>query len=326
MVLAMKVRQLTFRLLQVYADVVRTGSITATANRLHLTQPTVSQQLKRLREIVGEPIVRQEEGRIVPTEVGQALYQLSQDLLSRADVFSQYLEEYNRGGRGHFSIGLVNTAQYVLPRLLGPFSQANPQVDVTVEIGNRQQMLNRFERHEDDLYVFSHPPSDDDVLAAPFLSNPLVVVGPEKCHWADVKNLTMEALKDERFLLREPGSATRHTFDAWLYSAGIELTSTQQIASNEAIRLAVASGMGLAVLSRHVVADSPKGVQELPLQGFPLKSRWHFVVRRERRLPPAAYRFLSFVQGSLAQAFDEPEGEKAVAELLSALASSDKRG
>jgi DNA-binding transcriptional LysR family regulator len=106
----MKVRQLTFRLLQVYADVVRTGSITATANRLHLTQPTVSQQLKRLREIVGEPIVRQEDSRVVPTEVGQALYQLSQDLLSRADVFSQYLDEYNRGGRGHFSIGLVNTA------------------------------------------------------------------------------------------------------------------------------------------------------------------------------------------------------------------------
>lgn len=315
----MKIRQLTFRLLQVFADVVRSGSITATANRLHLTQPTVSQQLKRLREIVGEPIVRQEQGRVMPTEVGQALYQLSQDLLSRADVFSQYLEEYKSGGRGHFSIGLVNTAQYVLPRLLGPFSQANPQVDITVEIGNRQQMLNRFERHEDDLYVFSHPPLDDDVLAAPFLSNPLVVVGPEASHWADVNDLTMEALKDERFLLREPGSATRHTFDAWLYSAGIELRSTQQIASNEAIRLAVASGMGLAVLSRHVVADAPKGIQELPLQGFPLKSRWHFVVRRERRLPPAAYRFLSFVQGSLAQAFDEPEGEQAVAELLQAL-------
>ena len=298
---------------------VRTGSITATANRLHLTQPTVSQQLKRLREIVGEPIVRQEEGRVVPTEVGQALYQLSQDLLSRTDVFSQYLDEYNRGGRGHFSIGLVNTAQYVLPRLLGPFSQANPQVDVTVEIGNRQQMLNRFERHEDDLYVFSHPPSDDAVMAAPFLSNPLVVVGPENNRWANITELTMEALKDERFLLREPGSATRHTFDAWLYSAGIELRSTQQIASNEAIRLAVASGMGLAVLSRHVVADSPKGVQELPLQGFPLKSRWHFVVRRERRLPPAAYRFLSFVQGVLALEFNEPEGELAVAELLRTL-------
>jgi DNA-binding transcriptional LysR family regulator len=160
---------------------------------------------------------------------------------------------------------------------------------------------------------------EDGVLAAPFLSNPLVVIGPTHCRWAGVEGLTMEALKEQRFLLREPGSATRHTLEAWLYSAGIELRSTQQIASNEAIRLAVASGMGLAVLSRHVIADSPNGVQELPLQGFPLKSRWHFVVRRERRLPPAAKRFLSFVQGSLAQAFDEPEGQIAVTKLLQAL-------
>lgn len=320
----MKIRQLTFRLLQVYADVVRSGSITATAARLHLTQPTVSQQLKRLREIVGQPIVRQEEGRVVPTEVGQALYQLSQDLLSRADVFSQFLDEYERGRRGHFSIGLVNTAQYVLPRLLGPFSQANPEVDVTVEIGNRQQMLNRFERHEDDLYIFSHPPTHEAVLASPFLGNPLVAIGPENCRWAGVSDLTIEMLRNERFLLREPGSATRHTFEAWLYGAGVELSSTQQIASNEAIRLAVASGMGLAVLSRHVLRDSAKGVQELPLQGFPLRSRWHFVVRRERRLPPAAYRFLNFVQDSLAPEFDEPGGAAAVAELLVLLEAERK--
>lgn len=315
----MKIRQLTFRLLQVYIEVVRSGSITATANRLHLTQPTVSQQLKRLREIVGEPIVRQEKGHLVPTEVGQALYQLSQDLLSRTDVFSQYLDEFHRGGRGRFSIGLVNTAQYVLPRLLGPFSLAYPQVDITVEVGNRQQLLNRFEQHEDDIYVFSHPPTDEGVLAAPFLRNPLVLVGPKNSPWAGVPGLSMEALQDERFLLREPGSATRQTFDAWLHSSGIELRSTQQIASNEAIRLAVASGMGLAVLSRHVVSDAPQGVQELPLLNFPLKSRWYFVVRRGRRLPPTAYRFLHFVQSSLATAFDEPEGEMAVAELLRVL-------
>src|SRR5690606_37913734 len=318
----MKTRQLTFRLLQVFSEVVRTGSITATAAQLHLTQPTVSQQLKRLREIVGEPIVYMADGRVVPTEVGRALYQLSRDLLSRADVFSQYVDDFQRGERGRFSIGLVNTAQYVLPRLLGPFSKANPQVDITVEVGNRQQLLNRFEGHEDDLYVFSHPPATDTVLAAPFLANPLVVIGPEHSPWAQVPNLTMEALKGERFLLREPGSATRHSFNAWLHSAGIELRSTQQIASNEAIRVAVASGMGLAVLSRHVVLDSPKGVRELPVAGFPLKSRWHFVVRRERRLPPAAYRFLTFVQGSLAQEFNEPEGEEAIARLLQDLQSS----
>lgn len=312
----MKSRQLTIRLLQVYAKVVRSGSITATAHRLHLTQPTVSQQLRRLREIVGEPIVHIEAGRVHPTEVGQALYQLSQDLLSRVDAFSQYLDAHREGERGHFSIALVNTAQYVLPRLLGPFSRAYPEVDVTVEIGNRQQLLHRFERHEDDLYVFSHPPADDAVLAAPFLSNPLVVVAPRHSPWAEVEGLTMEMLKGERFLLREPGSATRHLFDGWLQSRGIRLESTQQIASNEAIRVAVGSGMGLAVLSRHVLTDTHPETVILPVEGFPLRSHWQFIVRRERHLPPAAQRFLAFAQSALAREFEEAEGEAAIADLL----------
>lgn len=315
----MRMRQLTIRLLQVYVEVVRTGSITATARRLHLTQPTVSQQLKRLRETVGEPIVYTEKGHILPTEVGQALYQLSQDILSRVDAFSQYLDAHREGERGHFSIALVSTAQYVLPRLLGPFSQAYPEVDVTVEIGNRQQLLHRFERHEDDLYVFSHPPTDEAVLAAPFLSNPLVVVAPSQSKWAKADALTMDDLKDERFLLREPGSATRHLFDGWLQSRDIHLSSTQQIASNEAIRVAVGSGMGLAVLSRHVLADPHPDTIILPVEGFPLGSRWQFIVRRERHLPPAAYRFLSFVQSSLAREFQEVDGEAAIAGLLKEL-------
>lgn len=312
-------RQLTIRLLQVYAEVIRSGSITATARQLHLTQPTVSQQLKRLRDIVGEPIVEHIEGRMVPTEVGRALYQLSQDLLSRADAFGQYVDSHRAGERGHFSIALVNTAQYVLPRLLGPFSRAFPDVDVTVEIGNRQQVLHRFERHEDDLYVFSHPPDDEAVLAAPFLSNPLVVVAPSRSEWAEAGHLTMEQLRRERFLLREPGSATRHLFEGWLQSQGIRLESTQQIASNEAIRIAVGSGMGLAVLSRHVLHDPHPDTVVLPVEGFPLKSHWQFIVRRERHLPPAAHRFLHFVRSSLVEEFHEAEGESAISDLLARL-------
>src|SRR5690606_6904516 len=108
----MKTRQLTFRLLQVFSEVVRTGSITAAAAQLHLPQPPVRQPRPPWREVVGEPSVHMPDGRVVPTEVGQVLYQLSRDLLSRADVFSQYVDDSQRGERGRFSIGLVNPAQY----------------------------------------------------------------------------------------------------------------------------------------------------------------------------------------------------------------------
>jgi DNA-binding transcriptional LysR family regulator len=195
----------------------------------------------------------------------------------------------------------VNTAQYVLPRLLGPYSQAFPEVDLTLEIGNRQQLLQRFEQQLDDVYVFSHPPALEQAVAARFLRNPLVMIAPQHHPLVQKAQLSIHDLKHERFLLREPGSATRMLFESWLHAQGVQLSDTLQMASNEAIRVGVSSGMGLAVVSRHVLPLQHPGIEVLPLQQFPLDSHWHFIIRRDRRLPHAARGFLDYAAGSLEQ-------------------------
>lgn len=295
----MNVRHLTFRLLQVYVAVVRSGSVSEAARQLHLSQPTVSQQLKRLGEAVGEPLLSVHQGRLVFTEAGRELYRASREVLSRFDDFQDYLEALRGGERGRFSIALVNTAQYVLPRLLGPFSRAFPEVDVTLHIGNRRQMLTRFERQDDDVYIFSHPPSLAHALAGRFLRNPLVVVAPQAHPLAHRERLAMSELLNERFLLREPGSATRMMLESWLQEHGLSLGPTLQMASNEAIRVGVAAGMGLAVLSEHVLPPEHPDIVILPVTDFPIESHWQFIVRRDRRLPHAALGFLRFAAGHL---------------------------
>ncbi len=295
----MNIRHLTFRLLQVHVAVVRAGSISEAARRLHLTQPTVSLQLKRLAEAVGEPLLESRQGRLVPTEAGGELYRASREVLGRFDDFGDYLTSLRGGERGRFSIALVNTAQYVLPRLLGPYSHAFPEVDVTLHIGNRRQMLTRFERQEDDLYVFSHPPSLAHALAGRFLRNPLVAVAPRGHPLAGRERVAMGELLGERFLLREPGSATRMLFESWLQEQGLSLGPTLQMASNEAIRVGVASGMGLAALSEHVLPPEHPDLVILPVAGLPIESHWQFIVRRDRRLAHAALGFLRFAAGHL---------------------------
>lgn len=297
----MNIRHLTFRLLQVYVAVVRSGSVSEAARQLHLTQPTVSQQLKRLTVAVGEPLLESREGRQVTTEAGNELYRASREVLGRFADFDDYLVALRGGERGRFSIALVNTAQYVLPRLLGPYSQAFPEVDVTVHIGNRRQMLTRFERQEDDLYVFSHPPSLAHALAGRFLRNPLVAVAPRGHRLAGRERIAMGELLEERFLLREPGSATRMLFESWLQEQGLSLGPTLQMASNEAIRVGVAAGMGLAVLSEHVLPPEHPDIAILPVAGLPIESHWQFIVRRDRRLSHAALGFLRFAEGHLGE-------------------------
>lgn len=297
----MNIRHLTFRLLQVFVAVVRSGSMSEAARQLHLAQPTVSQQLKRLGETVGEPLLESRQGRLVPTEAGSELYRASREVLGRFDDVEDYLASLRGGARGRCSIALVNTAQYVLPRLLGPYSQAFPEVDLTLHIGNRRQVLTRFERQDDDLYVFSHPPSLAHARAGRFLRNPLVAVAPRGHPLAGRERVAMSELLGERFLLREPGSATRMLFESWLQEQGLTLGPTLQMASNEAIRVGVASGMGLAVLSEHVLPPEHPDLVILPVAGLPLESHWQFIVRRDRRLPHAALGLLRFAEGHLGE-------------------------
>ncbi|MFC4654549.1 LysR family transcriptional regulator [Rheinheimera marina] len=296
----MNIRHLTFRLLQVYQQVVRTGSVSAAARALHLTQPTVSLQLKKLTEELGEPLLESQGGKLVPTFAGQALYQAASDLFSRFDDLADELAEAKGGQAGRLSIGIVTTAKYVMPTILGAFDRAFPKLQVTLNVGNRAHILQRFAAQEDDLYLFSQPPSGELVQAGRIMKNPLQLIAPAS-HWAahQAGPLAFSQLKNERFLMREPGSATRMQFEAWLSGQGIELTRTMQIESNEAIRLGVASGLGLAVLSSYTLSHDLQGIAQIQTQGFPLNSHWYLVARKDKRLSAPARRFIQFLATQL---------------------------
>jgi LysR family transcriptional regulator, low CO2-responsive transcriptional regulator len=300
----MDVRQLSFRLLQVYIKVLQLGSISAAARALHLTQPTVSLQLKKLADVVQEPLLQYINQQLQPTAAGQALYQAACDVLGRFDDLNSELNELNSGRRGSLSIAVVNTAQYLMPRILGPFYRQFPQIEVTLHIGNRAHILNRFSQQQDDIYLFSHPPSGEHVVAAPIVKNPLQLIAPLE-HWAATKSqLHFAQLKHERFLLREPGSATRLMFEAWLSSQGIELNHSMQIESNEAIRLSVAAGLGLSVISGHTLLEGREKLAVLDVQGFPLNSHWYLVRNGEKRPSYAARSLTHFIDQHLADCIE----------------------
>jgi DNA-binding transcriptional LysR family regulator len=315
----MNIRHLTFRLLQVYVDVIQTGSISESAKRLHLTQPTVSLQLKRLREAIDDPLYTLENNKVVATDTGLELYRICQQTLSNFNDFNQYLDSVQAGQRGHFSIAMVSTAQYILPRLLGPFSEQYPEVDIKVEIGNREQVLRRFEQGQDDLYVFSHPPSLEHACAGRFLLNPLTLVAPADHPLAQQHKISFSDLKQQRFLLREQGSATRMLFESWLQTHGMTLSSSLQMASNEAIRVGVSSGMGLAVLSSHVLPTHDQSIVALDVEDFPIESHWYFIARNDRHISPAALGFLRFAEQHLETYLGKKWARSGLKELLSKL-------
>jgi len=295
----MNIRHLSVRQLQVFVAAVRAGNLSATARALHLTQPTVSLQIKRLSEVLGEKLLEQREGILVPTDAGQALHDAARDVLTRLEELSSTLDHVRSGAAGHISIGVVTTAKYVVPRILGAFARLYPHVQITLNIGNRAHVLQRFLQQADDLYLFSHPPTGEHVRATRIIKNPLQIIAPPD-HWAAGRaDLRFEDLLAERFLIREPGSATRMMFEAWLSQEGLALRNTMQIESNEAIRLSVASGLGLSVISEHTLQEGRENFAVLEVEGLPLHSHWYAVQHDGRRLSHAAQRLMQFIGAHL---------------------------
>lgn len=286
-------RRITFRQLETFAAVARLKSFSRAAEALHLTQPAVSIQIRQIADALGLPVFEQRGREIVPTPAGEELLAAARGL---DDVWNR-LESAIAGlkglRRGTLRVALVTTAKYFLPRMLGDFCRRYPDIDIELEIANRERIVERLRGNQDDLYVMSYPPADLDVVSRPFLDNELVVVAPPG-HAAAGRRLALADLAGERFLLREPGSGSRHAVDEHLRAAGVRLDVRLSLASNEAIRDLAASGLGLAVLSRHALGDALERSElvVLDVAGFPLRRPWSVVHLRGKVLPLPAQAFL----------------------------------
>jgi DNA-binding transcriptional LysR family regulator len=286
-------RRITFRQLETFAAVARLRSFTRAAGELHLTQPAVSIQIRQLVDTIGLPVFEQNGREVALTSAGEELQSMVRRLDDVWNRFESAIDELKGLKRGKLRVGLVMTAKYFLPRMLGAFCQRYPEIDIELEIANRGKIVERLRGNQDDLYVMSYPPEDLEIVSQPFLDNEFVVLAPS-AHWAVGRCLAFQELASEPFLLRENGSGSRHVIDRHMTTTGIHLKVRLSLASNEAIRALVSSGMGLTVLSRYALGDSLErdGLSILEVEGFPLQQPWSVVHLRSKILSLPAQAFL----------------------------------
>lgn len=300
-------RHLTFRQLETFATVARLGSFSRAAEALHLTQPAVSIQVRQITESIGLPLFEQSGREIRLTAAGQELLRTARELDDSWNRFESAVDALKGLKKGRLRVALVTTAKYFLPRMLGAFCQRYPDIEIELEVANRARIIERLRANEDDLYIMSFPPEELDVVATPFLDNPLVVVAPA-AYPLPAGQLSLADLAPHPFLLRETGSGTRKAVDRHLAANGLTLKVKLALGSNEAIRDLVASGMGLAILSRHVLGEHPEqeGLRILEVAGFPLQQPWSVVHLRQKILSLPAHAFMNELLPAVRMAADTP--------------------
>jgi len=291
----------SLRQLQIFEAVARSLSYTRAAEELHLTQPAVFTQIKQLEESVALPLLERIGKRLHLTDAGREVLATSRDMLGGLERLEMRLADMQGLKKGKLRIAIVTTAKYLIPRLLGEFCTRYPGIEAALTVTNREKLLARLADNVDDLVVLGAPPEHLDVVATPIAENPLVVVARHDHPLADKKKIPLKRLATESFILREPGSGTRLATERHFEQHGIVPRVRMELGSNEAIKQAIAGGLGISVLSSHTLAlDGERGpLQVLDVVGFPLRRQWYVAYPRGKNLSAVAEAFLAHLLPSL---------------------------
>ena len=292
-------RAVTLRQLRTFKAVADLNSFSLAALKLRLSQPSVSYQVKELEEALGLPLLDRLGKRVQLTEAGTMLYGYARRTLDLLDEAALALEEMRGIKRGNLRVGASTTVGiYLLPAALGAFKKLHPGLVISLEIGTRARVQEQVLRNELDLAVVGPALKDSELTILPFLSDELAVVAPAGHRLAGRHGLSLKDLQDQPFVMREPASGSRWSLEKAARKAGAKLTVAMELGSNGAIKHAVESGLGLAVLSRYACALELAGgrLVELDVRGFPIRRDWHIVHLRRRRLPASVNAFIAFLK------------------------------
>lgn len=287
----------TLHQLKVFEATARHGSFTRAAEELFLTQPTVSMQVKQLTKAIGLPLFEQVGKRLYLTDAGRELYSTCQEIFQRLDQLEMTVADLKGMKQGKLRIAVITTTKYFMPRLLGPFCQRYPGIDVSLTVTNHERVIERLANNQDDIYVMSQLPEHLDIKSRAFLENPLVVVAPYDHPLAGEKQISLKRVAEEPFIMREPGSGTRGAFQKLLDSQKLMVKVRLELGSNEAIKQAVAGGLGLSVLSRHTLLPEAANSELtiLDVEGFPISRQWYAVYLSGKQLSVVATTFLDYL-------------------------------
>jgi len=291
------IRHATLRQLQVFEAIVRLGSFTRAAEELFLTQPTVSMQIKKLTDALGLPLFEHVGRNVRPTEAGLELYEACRRTFETLANLEMKVADLKGMKRGRLRMGVVTTAKYLAPEILGQFSRLHPGIELALKVTNRERIIERMHANEDDLYIMGQAPEGQiDVETYHFAPNPLVLIAPRDHPLVGKKNISLSEISKEPFIMREPGSGIRDATRRLFSAQGLRPQVRMELGSNEAIKHSVVGGLGLAVLSAHTLTlDGADGaVAILDVEQFPIMRQWYIVHPKGKELSLVARTFLDF--------------------------------
>ena len=287
----------TFRQIRVFEAVARHLNYSHAAKELRLSQPGVSIHVRQLEEHAGLPLFEQRGKRIYLTPAGQQMLHYSRAIMQQFKEAGEALAALKGIRGGLLNIAVISAGDYFFPGLVAAFCRRHEDVTVRLSVNNREEIVRQLMENTTDLTVLLRPPEGPDMIAEAFAPQPHVIIAAPEHALARRRNISLQALTKEAFIVRERGSDTRLVMEELLAESRVRFNITMEIKSTETIKQAVIAGMGISFLSAHTVGrDLEAGrLAVLDVEGFPLMRKWHIVHHKNKRLPAVAVAFKEFL-------------------------------
>jgi DNA-binding transcriptional LysR family regulator len=289
--------KVTLNQLAIFAEVVRQKSITKAAKVLHRTQPAISIQIKELEKRYGVKLIDIIGKKVCLTPSGSELWEAYQAIDQQISAIANKLSKSSGTLKGIFNIAIVSTAQYFIPKLLGDFRHKYPEVEIKLTVTNRGNALLRLHNILDDVVILSQLPKDLKIHAQAVLDDQLVLIAATEHSLAKRKDLQLSELKNEHYLIREPGSGTRMAMEKIFKKQRFQPQIVMELGSGEAVKQAVMANMGISLVSKMSLEQELKlkKLVILNVQNFPVKHTWYAVQLAQKTSSPIAEEFLKFI-------------------------------
>ncbi len=290
------------RQLEIFLHVVETGSFSKAGKAVFLAQASVSERIASLERMVGTKLLDRLGRSVVPTKAGELLYRHAVRLLNMKGAACQEIQDFLGLKRGQLLMGgSTIPGEYILPGVIGSFRREYPQVTVALSIGDSAEIQSRVFEGELELGVIGSQDTQKGLQSEPLWKDELVLAIPAAHRWASRRTVTFEDLRDEPFILREPGSGTLKMIGAYFRSRGAEGIDSLKVAacfgSSTAVKEGIKAGLGVSILSaRAIETELQSGeLKTLKIKGLSMMRNF-YLIRDQRRNPsPICQTMLNFL-------------------------------
>jgi DNA-binding transcriptional LysR family regulator len=283
----------TLHQLKILVEIARQRSVTKAAEALHLTQPAVSIQLKKLQNQFDVPLVEVIGRKLYVTDFGEQVVESAQRILEEVDMLEKRTLAFKGELAGSLSVSAVSTGKYIMPYFLDRFLKTYPNVELLMDVTNKGSVIRHLEKNTVDFALMSVVPANMAVKKEALLENQLYLVGKTGALTKDPVDLNAIPL-----IYREQGSATRQAMERYLITKKVSARSTMALTSNEAIKQAVMAGLGYSIMPliglRNELSNGQ--IEIIPVSDLPIVTTWYLVWLREKKLSPIASAYLRFIR------------------------------